>query len=271
MDVVALTETHHYPTDDLPHIPGFQWFHVARPVSNTHIGGRHSGGIGILVSDTWAPHTTMWRQAADGSRLWLRIGDESDALYLCVVYAAPKGSCFQNTDLFQDVCQEVGDAMSLGRVLLAGDFNARTGNASDVVDCTMLEAVIPELQAIGDGPPTNLPRRQNRDAVRAGWWREVLDLCGTAGLCILNGRTLGDLAGEFTCLSNQSFSTVDYFLSSYDLLSSVEHLQIVTNEFYCSHKGADSDHRPLILRLTVDLPNRVASISSGVQQLFKNG
>ncbi len=140
--------------------------------------------------------------------------------------------------------------MSLGGVLLAGDFNARTSTNTDFIDCSQLADVLLVPQAIEDTLPNNMLERQNRDTVTAGWHREFLDLCQTTGLFILNGRTLGDLSREYTCLSNKGFSIVDYFLTTVDQLEGVKRLEVNCDEKYSGHKDAHSDHRPLILTIT---------------------
>jgi hypothetical protein len=84
--------------------------------------------------------------------------------------------------------------------------------------------------------------RQNRDTITAGWHREFLDLCRTAGLFILNGRTPRDILGEYTCLFNKCFSIVDYFLTTTDQLEGVKHLEVNCDEKYSGHKDAHSDH-----------------------------
>jgi hypothetical protein len=106
--------------------------------------------------------------------------------------------------------------MSLGGVLLAGDFNARTGTNTDFIDCSQLIDVMLVPEAIQDTLPNNMLERQNRDTITIGWHREFLDLCRTAGLFILNGRTPKDISREYTCLSNKGFNTVDYFLMTAD-------------------------------------------------------
>jgi hypothetical protein len=105
--------------------------------------------------------------------------------------------------------------MSLGGVLLAGDFNARTGTNTDFIDCNQLADVLLVPQAIED-LPNDMLERQNRDTITAGWHCEFLELCRTTGLFILNGRTPGDISGEYTCLSNKGFNTMDYFLTTAD-------------------------------------------------------
>jgi hypothetical protein len=171
-------------------------------------------------------------------------------LFLCIVYAAPQGSPYADSSLFEHICQEVGEAMSLGSVLLAGDFNARTSTNTDFIDCSQLADVLLVPQAIEDTLPNDMLERQNRDTVMAGWDREFLDFCRTAGLFILNGCTPGDISGEYTCLSNKGFSIVDYFLMTADQLEGVKHLEVNCDEKYSGHKDAHSDHRPLVLTIT---------------------
>jgi hypothetical protein len=61
---------------------------------------------------------------------------------MCIVYVVPQGSPYADSTLFEHICQEVGDAMSLGRVFLAGDFNARTSTNTDFIDCSQLADVL---------------------------------------------------------------------------------------------------------------------------------
>jgi exonuclease III len=252
VDVVALTETHHLAGDTLPTIAGFRSFDIARPA--TKLGANPHGGLAVFVRETWADDTTVWKTASDASRMWLRLDNGSlPPLFLCIVYAAPKGSPYADSSLFADICQEVAEATSQGGVLLAGDFNARTGTEDDFFDCSDLADVVLLPQAIEDTPPNNLPQRQNCDIGKpSGWHREFLDLCRTAGLFILNGRTPGDMSGECTGLSNTGFSTVDYFLTTSDQLECVKHLEVICDDAYSSHntKTRHSDHRPLILEMT---------------------
>ncbi len=67
--------------------------------------------------------------------------------------------------------------MSLGDVLFAGDFNARTGTNIDFIDCSQLADVLMVPRAIEDTLPNDMLERQNLDTVTASWHREFLDLC----------------------------------------------------------------------------------------------
>jgi hypothetical protein len=104
---------------------------------------KHSGGIAVLVKETWANSTTIWKIARDGTRIWLRLGNAFQRpLFLCIVYVAPQGSPYADNSLFEHICQEVGKAMSLGGVLIAGDFNARTSTNTNFIDCSQLADVL---------------------------------------------------------------------------------------------------------------------------------
>jgi hypothetical protein len=102
--------------------------------------------------------------------------------------------------------------MSLSGVLLAGDFNARTGTNINFIDCSQLVDVLLVPQAIEDTLPNDMLERHNRNTVTAGWHREFLELCKTTGLFILNGRTPGDISGEYTCLSIKVLALWTIFL-----------------------------------------------------------
>jgi len=168
IDVVTLTETHHFPGDTFPILLGSCYFDVARPVTTQGVVRRHSGGIAVLVRETWANSTTVWKTARDGTRIWLRLGNAFQRpLFLCIVYAAPQGLPYADSSLFEHMCQEVGEAMSLGDVLLTGDFNARTGINTDFIDYNQLADVLLVPQAIENTLPNDMLERQNRDIVTA--------------------------------------------------------------------------------------------------------
>ncbi len=137
VNIVVLTETHHFPGDTFPVLPGFCCFNVARPVTPQGVVRKHRGGIALLVRETWANNIIVWKTARDGTRIWLRLGNVVQRpLNLCILYAAPQDSPYADSNLFEHICQEVGKAMSLGDVLLVGDFNARTSTNTDFIDCS---------------------------------------------------------------------------------------------------------------------------------------
>ena len=72
-------------------------------------------------------------------------------------------------------------------------------------------------------------KRVNQDFIINSHGKNLLDLCLSSRLRILNGRFLGDSLGYFTYMSNNGFSSVDYAILSESLLPSVKYSK--TNDF----------------------------------------
>jgi len=100
--------------------------------------------------------------------------------------------------------------------------------------------------------PSVVATQQNRDASVGGWGRELLDLCCDIGLFILNGRTLGDQSGEFTCLANGGRNTIDYIVGSPVVWQAATHLEVIIDDTRYRVMGGDSNHRLLRLLLNID-------------------
>ena len=60
--------------------------------------------------------------------------------------------------------------------------------------------------------------RNNGDKFNNEYGENLTELCSTTNLPILNGRTLGDLYGEFTYCGIHGLSTVDYILASENVI-----------------------------------------------------
>jgi exonuclease III len=172
-------------------------------------------------------------------------------LFLCITYVPPQNSPYANKALYDRIAQEIAEAKSTpGSIILAGDFNARTCEEANSVDCTSLCTAmqIPELQDTCSPPQL----RQNRDVVApSGWYKELLGLCGATGYRILNGRIAGDPIGEYTCLANHGHNTVDYMITSLKMFEAAQHLEVLTDPAYCGSKQSKSDHNPLALHFVV--------------------
>ena len=96
-----------------------------------------------------------------------------------------------NETVWSDVELEILHYSKMGKVMICGDLNGRTGSIS----------------------PGNL-NRISQDKVVNNQGKHLIDLCYTADLYILNG-TFGDItSGNFTFYGHQGGSVVDYILSS---------------------------------------------------------
>jgi hypothetical protein len=70
------------------------------------------------------------------------------------------------------------------------------------------------------------PKRNNQDKATNARGPELLDLCVSSGLRILNGRKVGDSLGYFTCHKYNGSSTVDYGIVSQGLFPHVQFFHV---------------------------------------------
>ncbi len=56
--------------------------------------------------------------------------------------------------------------------------------------------------------------------------KELVELCKSANLRICNGRTVGDLCGDFTVIKDTGKSVVDYTIVGKNILRNIVHLKI---------------------------------------------
>ena len=125
-----------------------------------------------------------------------------------------------------------------------GDMNARTRGYEDVAQDYDIE----EFQSL---PVTlkcqNKPLRNNQDKKGNNYGKKLIELCQATNSYILNGRTLGDLQGKYTCYEKNGCSTVDYAIANDALSKYVKY-------FYVSNPSI-SDHCDICIHL--NLPGKV--------------
>ena len=120
-----------------------------------------------------------------------------------------------------------------GNVMIAGDLNARIAQEDDFIPLDS-DKHVPLFSTYK--LDARLVGRISQDTTVNSRGRQLLPLCISAGLRILNGRTTGDLLGSFTCYQPQGSSVVDYILASEDIVHNISY-------FYVNKLQADlSDH-----------------------------
>ena len=109
-----------------------------------------------------------------------------------------------NFDFFQDLTNQVKESQH-DEVVILGDVNARISNAADYIeDDTSNEFVFNnttsalEPLTVPNEAPISL-QRNSQDSGSNAHKRPFLDLVQSQEMLILNGRTLGDLTGKYTC------------------------------------------------------------------------
>jgi hypothetical protein len=73
-DLVLLTETWHFPNQQLPHVEGFDSLAIARTVQLGRTKAiKHSGGVVAYFRNHLSPNLSQWKERSHDSYLWLRV------------------------------------------------------------------------------------------------------------------------------------------------------------------------------------------------------
>lgn len=112
-----------------------------------------------------------------------------------------------------------------GRVLLCGDFNARTNDVNDFIEDDKFDDYLP----IDDN---YLPDQQLNKILSKGAYpisangTVLIEFCKASGCRIMNGRVDKNNSSNFTCFSNRGNSVVDYALLRHKHFLIVEKLSV---------------------------------------------
>ena len=183
-------------------------------------------------------------------------GLDRDTVIMCI-YARPKysdidGEGPQGKETIISA-EELLSSLNGVDIILGGDLNARVGSNP----CTVAEWNT-DCEGAGFYPmpedyiPDQLPPRSTRDPVVGGHHKEFVSLVQNCQLHLLNGRTLGDVTGDFTSIQYNGCTVIDYFAVSSPLANRLDYMRILplTNH---------SDHRPLLLVLKTSPGNSSVS------------
>ena len=191
---------------------------------------KHSGGLLVLIKNQIKQGIKRIK-SNPGNFMWLRLQKSffnmDKDIYLCIAYISPTNSTYTrntNEDYLTLIQNDIATFQSKGNIIIMGDLNARTSSISDLINNDVRDNYVPlEESYIQD---CELPPRRNCDIITNERGSSLIDLCISAQLRILNGRTLGDLTGQFTCHKHNGSSTVDYCLVSEQFFSQINYFQV---------------------------------------------
>ena len=177
------------------------------------------------------------------------LGIQKD-LIICFLYVSPEGSTiyneetgFNGVEIFDSKLCQIVQKYPDDDILLAGDFNARCGDNQDILFNDDLDFVFQD-EDMYESDFFELPRR-SKDLYQNTFGLSLIELCKTYGIHIQNGRSPGDNDGEITCIANDGYSIVDYFIVSSNLFQSVSRFEVVDR--------SESVHFPLSCCLTFNM------------------
>ena len=240
--------------------PGFRPFNNPRP-NNKY------GGVCIMIKNEFARGVVLEKSPIEdvvACKLDKTFfGLECDVYivnsYIKPAYTSSKNSELSGLDIMHELDQFINNLLGKGGVIGCGDFNARIGQVADFIneEKSGHESYIPLPD---DYTPQDLPRRNSMDKTTNSYKKPFLDLLLNNKMHILNGRTLGDLFGEFTCIQSGGASVVDYFVISPNCSNYVCHMTVLP--FTCF-----SDHRPLLLTLNLSPSSKIIN-SKPLHELY---
>ena len=220
-DLIGLMETHAGSETDIS-LQGYYVFRKDRPKHQK--AWKPSGGIAVLVKESLR-NACKFDPLSDSDIIWVRvqkqITKQSSDLFLAFVYLPPSNSSYgkvHGNEILQKLEKHIEFFSCRGKVIICGDFNARIGESSDFLekeDDTHVPMPHDDLYEF------ILPRvsYDRKNVNQYGKW--LIDLCIDNQMYILNGRTLGDFCGKFTCHTPRGSSVVDYLISSYSLSNEI--------------------------------------------------
>ena len=232
----------------LPIIPGFPIsFGLGRP-SSSSIGPR--GGVAAYIRSDFPHPVTAWRSRDVDGVLWIILQAPTCPLYLGICYLSParSGGCPNDVgSWFHRLSNDIVEARVLGRVILAGDFNARVATLPDYPTIPDFELErhdgLSLFGAFQDIPQSTA--RRSTDPLVNSHGRHLLNLCSTTGLRIANGRITGDLPAQPTSIGQdgEGWSVVDLYLCCPASIPSLQTLSV------CPPLCTGLDHNSVRLRI----------------------
>ena len=191
---------------------------------------RYFGGLSIYYRSELRPGI-RFLEHKNNDYAWLKLcksffGTARDT-YLCLAYIPPENSTYYRSrgeDTLQLIEQDILKYSELGSVSLAGDLNARTKNVPDFIENDREETDSNNAFYLVDEENT---LRNSQDQVPScARGKQLLELCISARLRILNGRCIGDSMGIYTCHQYNGSSVVDYVLTDEENIKNILYMQV---------------------------------------------
>ena len=137
-------------------------------------------------------------------------------------------------------------------MIIQGDLNARTGDLEDTLSPDKSD----ETFEISLGEPPS--KRHSLDTCVDQRGNDLINMCKSLDLNIVNGRKTGDVFGDYTRIKYNGISVVDYVITSPSTFSKISTLKVGKFTPWLS------DHCPIsyVLEIQRDLNGNIAKESA---------
>ena len=259
-DIICLQET----VEEVQ-LPGYVSY------SNLRASGK-GGGVTTLIRKPLSGYCTPSNNCATvkGSMnlIIIQLAIDENCVFIINTYIPPsnsKGNKNCSAKHFDTLHRAVSNIREhhAGSILLCGDVNARIGCsqelanhkfAANILPCTSGSDFFSRVTVIPPGVPIST-KRVCMDAGTNAHKKPFLELLGAHDLLTLNGRTIGDSQGRYTCYKWNGNSVVDYIAVSTDLLHQVKQFVVEPHTLF-------SDHNPIKLHLWSNRSSLPASVNT---------
>ncbi|CAG2190212.1 unnamed protein product [Mytilus edulis] len=187
----------------------------------------------IIISLT-TPRKIEYIKTESKFVLWCKISkviNRLDDILLGIIYIPPEYTSYSSIDAINEIEMELFElSHKFSKCLLVGDFNARTGSEDDFIFVPDSESHVVDIENIQINAVCNLDqydfsrKRNSRDKNKNRFGNQLLEFCKGNNFFIMNGRTLGDIDGKFTCRNS---SVVDYCLCSAELIQNFTDFKVL--------------------------------------------
>ena len=162
---------------------------------------------------------------------------------MCISHIPPEGSTY-GINVLESIENNVILYRDKGHIILCGDMNARTRCEKDYIENDSNDGI-----NVYDNysPDFSISDWVNEDKTLCDRGKQLLDMCISYRMRIVNGRTVGDSTGKFTCYMYNGNSTIDYFIFSECLFNDI--LSFHVNDVFPKL----SDHSKISLRLAASV------------------
>ena len=252
-DICCLTETFSSPTFDFSvYFDGYEILHS--PGIKLSFQGRCCGGVAVLVKKSLAVFINELICKDNFVAFRFCSPAFGDNVIICVYippmespyYANRSNDCSFN--ILEDWILTAQEQYPRANIVICGDLNARIGqwdiHAEDELDttdhCLDCSALFQLPRVSCDC--THFRERRSRDKTVNNFGKLLQNLCKIYHVLILNGCTPGDKEGNYTFVSAQGESVVDYCMMITNELNYQVDLVVASR--------AESDHMPIELHLS---------------------
>ena len=252
-DIIILTETHTEMGSEKYYnvIPNFRYHDFPRKFKHRN-APKASGGIGIFIHNDLqlGINITMFHESIIMIKLKAEYFSAQQNIHILCAYFPPADSSYNHntnsrTDYFNILQEALSSVEPQDEIIICGDLNARTGSLADIVEYIEgSNGALSEILSPHSMSNTHeVPKRHTVDSVVNDYGKELINVCRSVGLCIMNGRT-ADAANnrDFTCYKTIGASVVDYVICKLDSIPLVDKLILLP-------KRPESDHRPIYCKL----------------------